>query len=154
MDAGQMHQALMNLMTNAVEAVETNVGNVTVRAQFLPSTDRNKAASPVGIARISVIDNGPGIAPEMAAKVFEPFFTTKGLRGTGLGLAVAKRVAELHHGSVELKSVPGKGSTFTMVLPIDHEFGMDPSQTTSSRLMQAGWAQRLMVENPIDPKQL
>jgi len=154
MDAGQMHQALMNLMTNAVEAVEANVGNVTVRAQFLPSTDRNKAASPVGIARISVIDNGPGIAPEMAAKVFEPFFTTKGLRGTGLGLAVAKRVAELHHGSVELKSVPGKGSTFTMVLPIDHEFGMDPSQTTSSRLMQAGWAQRLMVENPIDPKQL
>ena len=154
MDSGQMHQALMNLMTNAVEAVTPQVGNVTVRAQFFPAGSRSKLISPLGEAHISVIDNGPGIAPEMSGRIFEPFFTTKGLRGTGLGLAVTKRVAELHHGRVELKSSPNRGTTFTFILPVDHETGMDPSQTTASRPMNADWAQRRMEENPIDPKQL
>ena len=154
MDSGQMHQALMNLMTNAVEAVAPQVGNVTVRAQFFPAGGRSKLISPLGEAHISVIDNGPGIAPEMSGRIFEPFFTTKGLRGTGLGLAVTKRVAELHHGRVELKSSPNRGTTFTFILPVDHETGMDPSQTTASRPMNADWAQRRMEENPIDPKQL
>ncbi len=154
MDSGQMHQALMNLMTNAVEAVTPQVGNVTVRAQFFPAGGRSKLISPLGEAHISVIDNGPGIAPEMSGRIFEPFFTTKGLRGTGLGLAVTKRVAELHHGRVELKSSPTRGTTFTFILPVDHETGMDPSQTTASRPMNADLAQRRMEENPIDPRQL
>jgi len=154
MDSGQMHQALMNLMTNAVEAVTPQVGNVTVRAQFFPAGGRSKLISPLGEAHISVIDNGPGIAPEMSGRIFEPFFTTKGIRGTGLGLAVTKRVAELHNGRVELKSSPTRGTTFTFILPVDHETGMDPSQTTASRPMNADWAQRRMEENPIDPRQL
>ena len=166
MDAGQMHQALVNLMTNAVEAVEPTIGNVTVRAEFLAMDQvraRARAAgitlpvythTPLGEVHIQVIDNGPGIAPEMASKVFEPFFTTKGLRGTGLGLAVTKRIAELHGGSVTMKSATGRGTIFTLAIPVDPERGMDPSQTTASRPMAQGWAARMSLDTGIDPRQL
>ena len=66
--------------------------------------------------RIGVRDTGAGIAPEAQARIFEPFFTTRG-QGTGLGLAIALGVARAHGGTIEVRSVPGEGSEFVMVLP-------------------------------------
>lgn len=138
MDSGLMHQALMNLMTNAVEAVEARVGAVTVRANFRDSQGRSGGAAGLGSAggeaRISIIDNGPGIPREVHQRIFEPFFTTKGLRGTGLGLAVTKRIIEQHGGRIELAPGPGgRGAAFNIVLPVLPGQIIDPSQTTAAR---------------------
>ena len=78
---------------------------------------------------ISVIDNGPGIPLSKQPWVFEPFNTTKGTKGTGLGLAVARRVAHQHGGILALESAEGKGATFRIVLPVEGHTALDPSAT-------------------------
>ncbi len=133
-DQGLMHQALMNLMTNAVEAVDAGRGVVTVRATYLPAGARG-SGSPAA-AEIAVIDNGPGVPRERLPRLFEPFHTTKGARGTGLGLAVTKRIVEEHHGriTVENAGVQGSaGATFRILLPVDTATNIDPSQTAQPR---------------------
>ncbi len=136
-DPSQIHQALLNLLTNAVEAVEPAHGVVTVRAHYHAS-----AGDKPPEATIVVIDNGPGIPPEKAARIFEPFFTTKGLRGTGLGLAVTKRIAEQHGGTVTLRPAnagqSGRGAAFTIHLPTTVEVVIDPSQTHHPRFGGGG----------------
>jgi two-component system NtrC family sensor kinase len=125
-DGGQVHQAVMNLLSNAVEAVEARVGVVIARAYFRPPMKGGK-----GEVVIEVVDNGPGVPPEKAGKIFEPFFTTKGLRGTGLGLAVSKRIIEQHGGRIELRSQLAKGSVFAIVLPVEGVGVIDPSGTAA-----------------------
>lgn len=127
LDQSLMHQALINLMSNAVEAVEPQTGAVTVRAAYLPAQGQARA-----MVRIDVIDNGPGIAPERHASIFQPFQTTKGLRGTGLGLAVTKRIIEEHGGRVRVESTQGRGATFSIIVPADGPRA-DPSATAASR---------------------
>ena len=68
---------------------------------------------------MTVIDNGPGVEEEKLAWIFEPFNTTKGLKGTGLGLAVTKRIVYEHKGRIRLESTPGKGASFRIILPAD-----------------------------------
>jgi two-component system sensor histidine kinase FlrB len=98
--------ALVNLLENAMQACEG-------RGAAEVSLD----ASCVGRElRIGVCDTGGGIAPDAQARIFEPFFTTRG-QGTGLGLAIALGVARAHGGSIEVNSVPGKGSEFILRLP-------------------------------------
>ncbi|HZH75730.1 MAG TPA: ATP-binding protein, partial [Archangium sp.] len=70
-----------------------------------------------GMLRIDIVDQGCGIPTELLHRVFEPFFTTKA-QGTGMGLAVVKRNIEAHHGEISLVSVPGRGTTFTLRLPL------------------------------------
>jgi signal transduction histidine kinase len=67
-------------------------------------------------ATVVVSDNGRGISPRHLPNIFRPFFTTKG-NGTGLGLSLARRIVEEHHGRIEVSSIEGKGSTFTVLLP-------------------------------------
>ncbi|MFI4882218.1 MAG: sensor histidine kinase, partial [Phycisphaerales bacterium JB064] len=126
-DAPLIHQALMNLLTNALEAVPAGTGRITVRLKY-EEPDSRGPGSP-GEAHILVIDNGPGIPKDRQATIFEPFQTSKGVKGTGLGLAVTKRVVEDHRGRIMLTSEPGKGSTFTVVLPADPGRMIDPSAT-------------------------
>lgn len=133
LDAGQMHQAMMNLLSNAVEAVDARVGVVTVRAGFVPQRGQEGKVQARGEARVDVYDNGPGIPAEIQRRIFEPFFTTKGIRGTGLGLVVTKRIVEQHGGRVALKSELGKGTTFSVILPVDPGSGIDPGATTDTR---------------------
>jgi signal transduction histidine kinase len=119
-DAVQIEQALTNLVVNAVQAMTTQ-GDVSVavrREQRRPPADHG---GPQGewIA-VQVSDSGRGIAPEHLPRVFEPFFTTKDVgEGTGLGLSVAYGIVRDHGGWIEVQSEPGKGSTFTLFLPID-----------------------------------
>jgi len=70
------------------------------------------------LLRIDVVDQGCGIPTELIHRVFEPFFTTKA-QGTGLGLAVVKRIIEEHHGELSLESTPGRGTTFSIRLPLN-----------------------------------
>jgi signal transduction histidine kinase len=110
LDPAAIHQVLMNLLNNAIEAVPPGKGVVTVRTQFCP--DRHEG-------RIEVSDNGPGIEPQRQAEIFDAFRSTKGQRGTGLGLAVTRKLVEEHGGRIELVSEPGRGATFIVTLPSD-----------------------------------
>jgi len=103
-DSDQIHQVLLNLLLNAVQAME-GAGTVCV-----------EVGSQTGYASLTVSDTGRGIAPQHLSNIFRPFYTTKG-NGTGLGLSLARRIVEEHHGRIEVSSVVGKGSKFTVLLP-------------------------------------
>jgi two-component system, NtrC family, sensor kinase len=111
-DEGQLQQAFMNLLLNAIEAIGQD-GELTIK------TERMEIAGPDKKLRIHFQDTGAGIAPENLPKVFEPFFTTK-TNGTGLGLAICQRVAQEHQGTIEVHSVPQQGSTFVFCLAASH----------------------------------
>ena len=117
-DAEQIYQAETNLVTNAVEAMDAG-GTLTVRAGRADVGEPALAASR-GVGerlRIEIEDTGGGIAPIEAANVFNPFFTTKA-GGTGLGLAIAHKIVEDHAGTISFRSVPDRGTTFTVLLPV------------------------------------
>ena len=103
-DSDQIHQVLLNLLLNAVQAMES-AGTVCVEIG-----SRDDCAS------VIVSDTGRGIPPQNIPNIFRPFYTTKG-NGTGLGLSLARRIVEEHHGRIEVSSVVGKGSKFEVVLP-------------------------------------
>lgn len=106
--AGQLNQVWMNLLANAAQAVK-NGGKVRVATRQDGET-----------VIITISDTGCGIAPEHLKKVFDPFFTTKPVgEGTGLGLSVTYSIIERHGGTINVESDPGKGTTFTVVIPID-----------------------------------
>jgi signal transduction histidine kinase len=104
-DSDQIHQVFLNLLLNAVQAIE---GDGTIRVEI---------GSRDGFASVIVSDTGRGILPQHLPNIFRPFYTTKG-NGTGLGLSLARRIVEEHHGRIEVSSVVGKGSRFEVVLPI------------------------------------
>src|SRR5271165_2516306 len=106
-DSDQIHQVLLNLLLNAVQAV---TGAGTVNVEIDPQAQD-------GFASVVVRDTGRGISPLHLSNIFRPFYTTKG-NGTGLGLSLARRIVEEHHGRIEVASVVGKGSQFTVVLPV------------------------------------
>lgn len=132
-DPNLIHQALMNLLANAFEAVAPETGVITVRVAFNESRpDPNKPGAMLRpAATITVIDNGPGVEEDKLAWIFEPFNTTKGLKGTGLGLAVTKRIVYEHKGRIRLESTPGKGASFRIILPADLDTMLDPSATSN-----------------------
>jgi signal transduction histidine kinase len=102
-------QVFVNLFTNASQAAPKNGGCLTVGTSLDAASRR---------VRVTVEDNGTGIAPEHLAQVFVPFFTTKGDRhGTGLGLSIVKRIVESHNGEIGVESEPGKGTRFLVELP-------------------------------------
>jgi two-component system, NtrC family, sensor kinase len=107
---GQLIQVVINLVTNAVQALPAAGGRIAIRS-FPAGGDR------IGI---SVEDSGSGIRAEDRDRVFEPFFTTKpDGKGSGLGLSIVKGIVERHHGEVVVESSPGRGSVFTVLLPRD-----------------------------------
>ncbi len=105
-DPDEMAQAVRNLIKNGIEVMPEH-GKVYVRSEVVDP----------GTVRIDVEDTGCGMPKETVDKIFAPFFTTKA-RGTGLGLAVVKKVADRHKGRVEVSSVVGKGTCFKIFLPI------------------------------------
>jgi nitrogen-specific signal transduction histidine kinase/pSer/pThr/pTyr-binding forkhead associated (FHA) protein len=130
-DQSLIHQAMLNLITNAVEAVAQDEGAVTVRTTYHPHGSRGENSPP--IAEINVIDNGPGIPEHTVKHIFEPFHTTKGTRGTGLGLAVTKRVIDEHRGILRVESEEGIGTVFQIMLSADASATVDPAATATAR---------------------
>ncbi|WP_305043216.1 sensor histidine kinase [Geoalkalibacter sp.] len=112
----QIQQVLTNFLVNARDALN----GLTDREKIIVVTSRLLDKDGRRWACISVKDNGIGIAPENRQKIFTPFFTSKeASKGTGLGLSVSLGIAETHHGRIEVESVPGEGSTFSLLLPAD-----------------------------------
>jgi len=111
-DSAQIEDAVLNLMINAIEAVEED-GKVTLRIARVDADEEEMSENVL----IEVSDNGRGISEQDLRNIFSPFFTTsKG--GTGLGLPAVRRIARVHGGSVDVKSVVGEGSTFAIRLQI------------------------------------
>ena len=109
-DPQQIHQVLINLLQNALEAMPRG-GEITVRSRVRGPQ-----------AEISVTDTGEGMTPEVVANIFQPYFTTKE-KGTGLGLAICQNILQEHGGRMVADSTPGKGSTFTIQLPLEQQPG-------------------------------
>jgi signal transduction histidine kinase len=102
-----LRQALLNLLLNAVQAMPHG-GELTVQASI-----ENQHVV------LSLIDTGAGIAPEVLPKIFRPFFSTKSKSGgSGLGLPTTRKIIEAHHGTIEVQSDVGKGTKFTLRLPV------------------------------------
>jgi signal transduction histidine kinase len=107
-DPGQIQQVVVNLATNALQAIGDRMGTITV------------ALSESGnFIRLRVADTGCGMDAETRDRIFEPFFTTKNVgEGTGLGLSVVHGIVTNHGGLIEVGSQPGKGTEFTILLPV------------------------------------
>jgi PAS domain S-box-containing protein len=104
----QLNQVFMNVLVNAVQAMD-NKGTITIRTELVD-----------GDAVLHFTDSGKGIAPEDLERIFDPGFTRKGVGvGTGLGLSISFQIIERHHGKIEVDSEVGKGSTFTLRIPVD-----------------------------------
>jgi PAS domain S-box-containing protein len=122
-DATQMQQVLMNLCTNAWQALDGRPGEVAVALRTV-HLDAARALQTGGIPAgayvcLSVADNGPGMDAATQRRVFEPFFTTKPPgAGTGLGLAVVHGIVKAHNGTIEISSQPGEGARFDVYLPL------------------------------------
>jgi signal transduction histidine kinase len=107
-DAQQLQQLLLNLSLNALDAMASG-GTLTVSAAR-ENSDR---------VTLSVADTGSGIEAAMLRRIFQPFVTTNKGRGLGLGLPICERIVKNHGGRIEVKSQPGKGTTFTIHLPTE-----------------------------------
>src|SRR5262249_57844849 len=111
-DPHQLHQVVVNLLTNAHQALHETLPP----HRIILTTQYNTAQQEV---RLEVLDTGPGIPLALQARIFEPFFTTKppGV-GTGLGLPLCRGIVEAHGGTLEVTSTPGHGATFRLTLPL------------------------------------
>jgi PAS domain S-box-containing protein len=115
-DAGQLQQVVVNLVTNAAQAIGGDNASITVGVSALgPASGAGRHGDTV---QIRIADTGCGMEKEVLDRVFEPFFTTKGVgEGTGLGLSVVHGIITGHGGNIEVSSEPGKGTVFTIMLP-------------------------------------
>jgi signal transduction histidine kinase len=122
-DPTQLHQVVLNLATNAVHALEQRGGTLSVRVERVV-LDREIVArftelAPGTYSRLVVADTGPGIPEADLERIFEPFFTTRQPgKGSGLGLAVVEAIVRSHGGGVTVESAGGRGSTFSVYLPL------------------------------------
>lgn len=135
-DPTQLHQVLLNLCVNARDAMprggllQLEAANVRLDENYARMAPR---ARPGAYVRISVMDEGEGIAPEHLGQIFDPFFTTKDIgKGTGLGLSTSRRIVESHGGFLNVSSQVGRGSRFDLFFPAE------PGQDEGAEREQAG----------------
>ncbi len=134
----QLNQVFLNLITNAVQAITHEKGKIKI-------TTRQDGANVV----VKVTDNGIGIQPEHLNKIFEPFFTTKEVgKGTGLGLSIVYKIVEKHNGKISVESTVGKGTTFTVVLPIERVDFAQPSEAEKTETLASPFSD----DEPPKPK--
>jgi len=109
---GQVNQVIMNLLTNAIQAIEEK-GKITITTKCL---------KPEQAIKIMITDTGKGIPEADQSHIFEPFFTTKEVgKGTGLGLSISYGIIQKHHGTIEVDSREGRGTTFRIVMPLTQD---------------------------------
>jgi signal transduction histidine kinase len=113
-DPDMLNQALLNIMVNGIEAMDAG------GALKIAAAEKN------GECVITISDQGPGIDPKIRDKIFNLYFTTKG-SGSGIGLAIAFQVVQLHNGTIDFSSTPGHGTSFRLQFPVyDREPSPDP----------------------------
>ena len=122
-DTGQITQVVMNLVANASDAMGPDGGRIDIRTHLLDASrefldgcylGENRQDGPFVV--LEVIDDGPGLAPDLHEQIFDPFFTTK-FTGRGLGLAVVLGAVQAHGGALQIESEPGNGACFRILLP-------------------------------------
>jgi signal transduction histidine kinase len=124
----QVNQVLLNLVTNAAQAIDKPRGRIVVAT-------RRAGADAIAI---DVQDNGRGIAPEVLPRIFDPFYTTKEPgKGTGLGLSIAYKIVSQHGGRIDVSSTPGEGTTVTVVLPVSPPGDLAASVAADSQALTA-----------------
>ena len=117
-DPGELELVILNLAVNARDAMPDG-GTIVVRAENAPARSDDGSGDRVGdFVRLSVIDTGTGMTPEVKARVFEPFFTTKDIgKGSGLGLPQVYGFATQSGGTVRIESAVGRGTRVILILP-------------------------------------
>ena len=152
-DSGQMYQVVMNLCTNARQALKEKHGRITIRLAEIENAGQifGNLSLPgrSGILLdLEVSDTGCGIAEDKLDKIFDPFFTTKKKdQGTGLGLAVVHGIITKHQGEIQVTSKPGLGTTFHIYLAIDDDEGH--KQQTSNARDQSGTERIMVIDDEI-----
>ncbi len=139
-DRHQLQQVFLNLLLNAEQAIHRWRGRGTIRI-----STRKEGGSRVAAA---VRDDGPGISPAIQPKIFDPFFTTKPLgEGTGLGLSIACGILHEHGGQINVKSEPGCGAEFTILLPVTDRLPVASCDVPERTMSHSGHARILVVED-------
>jgi signal transduction histidine kinase len=155
-DPSRIGQVLMNLAVNARDAMPQG-GHLAVATGNLDLDDdaaRAEGLLPGLYVSLSVLDDGSGMTPEVAAHVFEPFFTTKQRgKGTGLGLATVYGIVKQAGGSISLRSRPGEGSTFTVLLPATEE-PLEEVAPAGAQAAKGGRETVLLVEDERSVREL
>lgn len=138
-DRAQIGQAVANLVSNAIQAMQAAGGTLRVVVEQEPRA---------GVARLQVIDTGPGMDEETKRRAFDPFFTTKPFgEGTGLGLSIVHGVVREHGGEILVESAPGRGSVFTLSLPSADPALPEPAAAALGPAAQARTARVLVVDD-------
>ncbi len=148
-DVGQLQQLVLNLVLNAAEAIGENHGEVSVRARVrhVPETELSQLYAGFSLlsrpyTEIQVRDTGMGMDERTLERIFDPFFTTK-FMGRGLGLAAALGIVRSHGGGIAVQSAPGKGSTFTVLLPAEQD--VDVPLTVSDAVTESARGEGLVL---------
>lgn len=145
LDRDLFKQALLNLMLNAEQAMPAG-GSLTIQASC-PPLAASRASSTI---ELSLIDTGQGMAPEVLAKVFRPFFSTKP-GGSGLGLPTVRRIVQAHRGTIEVQSEVGKGTKFTIRLPVASQESGGRNQGSGVRNQESGVGNQPSTGTPGSP---
>ncbi len=146
-DGTQIHQVLMNLCTNAYHAMREDGGTIKVGYGSLNvDSDLVRVHPRLHVGEyvcLTASDTGPGIEPAVLERIFEPFFTTKEVgEGTGLGLSVVQGIVLSHGGEITMESVLGKGTTFSVYLPVA---GTEPVAQEASDIATLEGDERVLV---------
>ncbi|MCB2181537.1 MAG: PAS domain-containing protein [Desulfobulbaceae bacterium] len=156
-DQKQMNQVLYNLFTNAKEAMPDG-GNFFIYGENCEIEENGSPLAPGKYVKITVQDEGRGIAPDILPKVFDPYFSTKTKgadKGTGLGLAVCLSIITKHKGRISAESTPGKGTTFTILIPASqHDAEKSDKSTTKQKTPQATGRRILVLEDEKEVSQV
>jgi two-component system NtrC family sensor kinase len=129
-DASQLNQVFINILSNAIDAIETKLRASSTFIPTITITTKHQGDAVV----IYVQDNGVGMMPEVIQRLFEPFFTTKPVgQGTGLGLSVGYQIIEKHGGTIQVTSELGQGSQFAIMLPVNEPSKFATAQLSMSR---------------------
>ena len=149
-DATRASQALLNLCVNAQDAMPEGgqlslINTIVTLSEEIASRNQRRAGEV--LARCSVADTGGGISPELLSRIFQPFFTTKAIgKGTGLGLPIVQRIAHEAGGFIDVESVPGKGTTFHLYLPLAREH-VTPDHEQPKMALAHGEGRVLVVDD-------
>jgi signal transduction histidine kinase/CheY-like chemotaxis protein len=134
--ASELRQVFLNLLLNAYEAIHQR-GEIVIDAAVRDNT-----------VVVTVLDNGPGIAPEQLERIFDPFFTTKGPRGTGLGLSIAKNIMESLGGRITASNASDGGAVFALEFPLASHSAGDNRENALSQL--SGRCCFLLVDDDVE----
>jgi CheY-like chemotaxis protein len=155
-DPTQIHQIVMNLCTNAFQAMRTQGGDLSLilSTEILAGT-RAKVLDvhPGYYAKLTIEDNGPGIDAHIIDKIFDPFFTTKDKsEGTGLGLAMVHGIVKGHKGAIEVRSQHDNGASFSIYLPLAEQT-LEDTSIKVDRGVERGYGRIVFVEDDADQLQ-